>query len=33
MEQVGKGLYRWLGRYDKVRGVMASAWDPADLIR
>lgn len=32
MVQVGEGLYRWLGRYDRTRGVVWAALDPADLI-
>jgi CRISPR-associated endonuclease/helicase Cas3 len=33
MVQVSEGLYRWLGRYDRKRGVVAAALDPADLIQ
>jgi CRISPR-associated endonuclease/helicase Cas3 len=33
MEQVGEGLYRWLGRYDSTRGVAPGLLDPADLIQ
>ena len=32
LELLSGGLYRWWGKYDKVRGVVADFVDPADLI-
>jgi CRISPR-associated endonuclease/helicase Cas3 len=32
IEELGPGLCRWLGRYDRLRGISAEALDPADLI-
>jgi CRISPR-associated endonuclease/helicase Cas3 len=32
LEGVDKGLYRWLGRYDEIRGIVPDALDPSDLI-
>lgn len=33
LQPLGDGLYYWLGRYDRVRGVVADARDPSDLIQ
>jgi CRISPR-associated endonuclease/helicase Cas3 len=32
LAQAGPGLYRWLGKYDGLRGISAEALDPADLV-
>jgi CRISPR-associated endonuclease/helicase Cas3 len=32
IEELGPGLCRWLGRYDRLRGISAEVLDPADLI-
>jgi len=32
IEEAGKGLYRWLGGYDEVRGILKEVHDPGDLI-
>lgn len=32
LELLDAGLYRWLGRYDLIRGIVADAVDPSDLI-
>jgi CRISPR-associated endonuclease/helicase Cas3 len=33
LQQLSEGLYYWLGKYDRVRGVVADARDPSDLIQ
>ncbi len=32
LDPLDKGLYRWLGAYDPVRGIVPGALDPSDLI-
>jgi CRISPR-associated endonuclease/helicase Cas3 len=32
LEPVSEGLYRWLGHYDRIKGLSEAAYDPADLI-
>jgi CRISPR-associated endonuclease/helicase Cas3 len=32
LEMLATGLYRWLGRYDLIRGIVPDAVDPSDLI-
>lgn len=32
LEPVGEGLYRWLGKYDRIKGLTEAVYDPADLI-
>jgi CRISPR-associated endonuclease/helicase Cas3 len=32
LELLDTGLYRWLGRYDLIRGIVPDAVDPSDLI-
>jgi CRISPR-associated endonuclease/helicase Cas3 len=32
LELLDTGLYRWLGRYDRIRGTVPDAVDPSDLI-
>jgi CRISPR-associated endonuclease/helicase Cas3 len=32
LELLDTGLYRWLGRYDEIRGIVPDAMDPSDLI-
>jgi len=32
LESLDTGLYRWLGRYDLIRGIVPDAVDPSDLI-
>lgn len=32
LEPVSEGLYRWVGKYDRIKGLAEAAYDPADLI-
>jgi CRISPR-associated endonuclease/helicase Cas3 len=32
LESVSDGLYRWVGKYDRIRGIAEANYDPADLI-
>jgi CRISPR-associated endonuclease/helicase Cas3 len=32
LEEVSKGLYRWLGKYDQIKGLAEATYDPADLM-
>ncbi len=32
LELVSEGLYRWRGKYDRVKGIAEAAYDPADLM-
>ena len=32
LESVGEGIYRWCGKYDRIRGLTEAVYDPADLI-
>lgn len=32
LELVSGGLYRWRGKYDRVKGIAEAAYDPADLM-
>jgi CRISPR-associated endonuclease/helicase Cas3 len=32
LDPLDKDFYRWLGRYDQVRGIVPGALDPSDLI-
>lgn len=32
LELLSEGLYRWIGKYDRIRGLAEARYDPADLI-
>ena len=32
LEPLSEGLYRWVGKYDRIRGLAEANYDPADLI-
>ncbi len=32
LEPLSEGLYRWIGKYDRIRGLAEAKYDPADLI-
>lgn len=32
LEPVSEGLYRWVGKYDRIRGIAEANYDPADLL-
>ena len=32
LELLSEGLYRWVGKYDRIRGLAEANYDPADLI-
>ncbi len=32
LEPVSEDLYRWVGKYDRIRGIAEANYDPADLI-
>lgn len=32
LEPVSEGLYRWMGKYDRIKGLAEAAYDPADLM-
>lgn len=32
LEPVSEGLYRWVGKYDRTKGLAEAAYDPVDLI-
>lgn len=32
LEPISEGLYRWVGKYDRIRGIAEANYDPADLI-
>ena len=32
LEEVSKGLYCWLGKYDRIKGIAETTYDPADLL-
>lgn len=32
LELVSEGLYRWIGKYDRIKGLAEAAYDPADLM-
>jgi len=32
LEPVSEGLYRWIGTYDRIKGIAEAAYDPADLM-
>lgn len=32
LEPVSEGLYRWIGKYDRIKGLAEAAYDPADLM-
>lgn len=32
LEPLSEGLYRWVGKYDRIRGLAEAPYDPADLI-
>lgn len=32
LEPVSEDLYRWVGKYDRIRGIAEANYDPADLV-
>lgn len=32
LEPLSEGLFRWIGKYDRIRGLAEANYDPADLI-
>jgi len=32
LELVSEGLYQWVGKYDRIKGLAEAAYDPADLM-
>jgi CRISPR-associated endonuclease/helicase Cas3 len=32
LEPISEDLYRWVGKYDRIRGIAEANYDPADLI-
>jgi len=32
LELVSEGLYRWIGKYDRIKGLAEAEYDPADLM-
>lgn len=32
LEPLSEGLYRWIGKYDRIRGLAEAKYDPTDLI-
>jgi CRISPR-associated endonuclease/helicase Cas3 len=33
LEPVSEGLYRWIGKYDEIKGLADAKYDPADLVK